>query len=255
MGTLKQVDAVDSEGSRLAVPSREEEAAIVYVHGGCDYQAAIAHAGLKAIEIDRPDEVLVMSPTQVPSCLLLRTTVFTGLVGMQVRIRRYRSDLPTVCLGPDTDLRGAICLMKAGAFDVLQEPVSRCDLIATLGAALRLSGRTAGQIRQLAILQARLQTLSAREREVMRLIVYGYLNKQVAAELGIREVTVKVHRGSVMRKMKAKSFADLVRMGDALDMDDPPLRSNRSPGMAAPGCRSDSRSTFSLYEQNRACTR
>ena len=115
-----------------------------------------------------------------------------------------------------SDVANAVDAMKAGAVDYLPKPVTERRLIQAVEAALGVDRiRRASRLR-LADLCGRFASLTRREREVMALVSAGQMNKQVAWQLGLSEVTVKVHRGSVMRKMNARSFADLVRMADAI---------------------------------------
>jgi FixJ family two-component response regulator len=108
--------------------------------------------------------------------------------------------------------------MKAGAHEFLTKPVDREALTAAIRSALALNRETRRQQAEIADLRARLSLLTPREREVLSLIVSGYLNKQVAAALRITEVTVQIHRGRIMRKMAASSFAELVRVCGMLDI-------------------------------------
>ncbi len=106
--------------------------------------------------------------------------------------------------------------MKAGAVEFLTKPVRDQQLLDAIAHAIRRNRAERKQRSELAELRARYESLTARERDVMRLVVKGLLNKQVAAELGMSEVTVKSHRGQVMQKMQADSFADLVRIAEKL---------------------------------------
>ncbi|MFC7477151.1 response regulator transcription factor [Dankookia sp. GCM10030260] len=155
----------------------------------------------------------------VPSCLVLDVSVpWYGDLRFHERLTAERKDTPVVCVTGVADILMTVRLMKAGVVDVLPKPV-RPDLLvdAVRNGLVRseagLRERTAlGRLRQ------SYESLSRRERDVMRLVVSGLLNKQAGGELGISEITVKAHRGRVMRKMNARSFADLVNMADRLKL-------------------------------------
>jgi FixJ family two-component response regulator len=106
--------------------------------------------------------------------------------------------------------------MKAGAVNVLSKPFADDDMIAAVEEAVERSRGSRRRAEEEAGLRVRLEGLTAREREVMGLVTAGLMNKQVAARLGVSEITVKIHRGNLMRKMQAQSLADLVRMADTL---------------------------------------
>jgi FixJ family two-component response regulator len=158
-----------------------------------------------------------------------------GFGSMAACLAHSRSDLPA-CLIVDmrlpaviflcerTDIRCAVRAMKAGAIDVLMKPLDRMALVRAIGDGLAADLRLRQRREEQEKLQARFSSLTNRERQVLRLIVSGLLNKQAASELGIAEVTLHVHRGQIMRKTCAGSFADLVRMTDRLGLNESPVR-------------------------------
>jgi FixJ family two-component response regulator len=125
-------------------------------------------------------------------------------------------NLPTIFTSDRADLRAVVLAMKAGAVDFLVTPLSHRDLRCAVEQAIRADRARRDIQARCSLLVARFGTLTRREREVMKLVTQGLLNKQVAGDLGLSEITVKVHRGSVMRKMCARTLADLVRMADVL---------------------------------------
>lgn len=162
-------------------------------------------------------EFLSRTHPAVPSCLILDVKLpdVSGLA-LQERIAAERRDIPIVFLSGVCDIATTVKAMKAGALDFLIKPADPEVLLNAIRNAISRSEVTLGRESQNHMLRAGYSSLTAREREVMSLIVSGLLNKQVGGELGISEITVKAHRGNVMRKMKANSFADLVNMGTRL---------------------------------------
>jgi len=152
-----------------------------------------------------------------PSCLILDIAM-PGLNGLdlQKRIATERPEMPIIFLTGYGDVPMTVQAMKAGAVEFLTKPFGDDVLLGAIAAALDRSGATLQEQVQLDALRQRYESLSRREREVMALVVSGLLNKQVGGRLGISEITVKVHRGSVMRKMQAGSLPDLVNMSARL---------------------------------------
>lgn len=164
------------------------------------------------------------------ACLLLDIELpdINGL-DLQTRLRAGQHP-PIIFITGRGDIPSSVRAIKAGAIDFLPKPFTHEQLLAAIQVALQQDSDCRRSMADLAELRVRHAALSPREREVMRLVVRGLLNKQAAAELGISEVTLQIHRGRVMRKMAADSFADLVRMSIKLDMpDDPPAQRKHAP--------------------------
>jgi len=151
-----------------------------------------------------------------PSCLVLDLTL-PDLNGLDLQKRIIdRTDMPIIFITGYGDVPTTVKAMKAGAVEFLTKPFGDEVLLDAIREAIDRSQVALGEQAELQAIRQRYLTLSPRERDVMTLIVSGLLNKQVAAELGISEITVKAHRGQVMRKMGADSFADLVRLATRL---------------------------------------
>jgi len=155
----------------------------------------------------------------VPSCLVLDVTL-PGLNGLELQslIAGDRRDMPIIFITGHADVPMSVKAMKAGAVEFLTKPVPEEVLVGAIEGAIARSRVALDREAELQSLRRRHSHLTPREREVMAMVVRGLLNKQVAGELGMVEMTVKAHRGQVMRKMNAASFADLVNMAAKLGL-------------------------------------
>jgi FixJ family two-component response regulator len=167
--------------------------------------------------------------TALPCCLVLDVNLpdLNGLE-LQERIAAERSELPLIFLTDHNDVRIAVQAMKCGALEFLTKPFDEDVLLNAIRHAIRRSEVALGREGELQSLRANYGSLTPREREVMTLVVSGLPNKVVGGELGITEITVKMHRGNVMRKMKADSFAQLVHMASRLRVVRPLMASAAS---------------------------
>ena len=180
-------------------------------------QRLIRSAGWKAETFASAQEFLARPRAALPSCLILDLQM-PGLSGLdlQKRITEVELGVPIVFLTGHGDIPASVQAMKAGAVEFLTKPVDEQELLYAIQQAVERDRRTRLQRVAMSGLRERYTSLTAREREVMQCVISGMLNKQIAAELNITEDTVKFHRGHIMRKMRADSLADLVRMGGDL---------------------------------------
>ena len=166
-------------------------------------------------------EFLKMEPTLGPTCLVLDVRLpGQGGLDFQRALADAGMRIPIVFLTGHGDIPMSVRAMKGGALEFMTKPFRDQDLLDAVAAGLERDRAWRAREKSLAELRGRFDTLTDREREVMGLVVTGQLNKQIAGTIGLSEITVKVHRGNVMRKMAAKTLADLVLIAEKLKPDD-----------------------------------
>ena len=174
--------------------------------------------GLKVIPFESPQEFLGYTIPDASCCIILdvRMPEMSGLK-LQAELSKAEVQVPVVFLTAHGDVEMAVAAMKAGAVDFLVKPFHTQDLLDAVFAALKHDHARRALQESISTLQESFNALSVREKEVLSHVAAGLLNKQIAAQLGISEVMVKVHRANGMRKMHAKSVAELVRMTELLN--------------------------------------
>jgi FixJ family two-component response regulator len=176
----------------------------------------IASAGLAAITFATAGEFLECEKPDAPACLILDLQL-PGVSGLELQQQLADADAPPIVfLSGHGDIPSTVRAMKAGAVEFLSKPVGDQELLRAIEAALTLDRAARRKRSELTGLRERHALLTPREREVLPFVIAGFANKQAASDLGIAENTIAVHRGQIMRKMGARSVAELIRMADKL---------------------------------------
>jgi FixJ family two-component response regulator len=204
----------------IAAAQTKLDAPVVYIGGDIPGAAeVIQEAGWRVRKLDSLDDLFHGAEPETASCLLI-DLAWSSLENraLQQRLAGLGAQIPFICTAQEVNLALVVAIMKTGALDVLGRPVIDETLLGAIQLGLQNSEAALQEAKESRQLRDRYETLRRRERQVMALAASGLLNKQIAAELGISEITVKAHRGSAMRKMEARSFAGLVKMAMALGL-------------------------------------
>jgi FixJ family two-component response regulator len=216
----RESNPYDKEG--VEVEERVDARGIVYV---IDDDASMRESlkslfgsvGLRVETFGAAPQFLEKKLPDAALCLVVDVRL-PGLSGLdfQAELSKANIDVPIIFITGHGDIAMTVKAMKAGAVEFLAKPFRDQDLLDAVKLALEKDEAKRNRREASAVVRARYEALTAREQEVMSLVTGGLMNKQVAAEMGVSEITVKVHRGNVMRKMKANSLADLVMIADML---------------------------------------
>lgn len=178
--------------------------------------------GLQVEAFGSAAEILQADPPKLPSCLVLDIRL-PGSSGLELQSDLAKANIhtPIIFITGHGDIPMTVQAMKSGAVDFLTKPVREQDLLDAVQAAIERDRKRRDLEKTVSDLRSRFESLTPRERDILPLVTSGLLNKQVAGELGLAEITVKIYRGQVMRKMRAKSLADLIKMSEALGISRP----------------------------------
>jgi FixJ family two-component response regulator len=207
---------------RPARPAAAAEEAIVFIVDDDESMREALHSLFRSVSLrvetfGSAADLLRSKLPEVASCLVLDVRL-PGLSGLdfQAELAKANIHIPIIFMTGHGDIPMSVQAMKAGAIDFLTKPFRDQDMLDAVAAALERDRKRRKEEHRIAELRTRFEGLTEREREVMGLVTAGLMNKQIAGELELSEITVKIHRGHVMRKMAARSLADLVRMAEVL---------------------------------------
>lgn len=207
-------------------PANEEQPVVFVIDDDPSLREALkqlfAMVGLRVETFARTADFLKSELLDVPTCLVLdiRLPGMSGL-DLQVHLAKANITIPIIFMTGHGDIAMTVKAMKAGAFEFLPKPFRDQDLLDAVQLALEKDRARRHAERANTKLRTNFESLSEREREVMVWVTAGLMNKQIAAQLGLAEVTVKLHRGKLMRKMNARSVAELARMAEILEIGRP----------------------------------
>jgi len=201
----------------------DDDGLVIVVDDDAGVRSALSNlfnsVGLRNLTLASADELLTLKLPDSPFCVVLdmRLREVSGL-DVQSQMRKRRPSVPIIFISGHADFATGVAAMKGGACDFIAKPFREQDLLDAVYRALDDDRSRHAKDARVHALRGRYAELSPREQEVMSLATAGLLNKQVASAIGIAEATVKIHRGQAMRKMEAKTFAELVTMADALSV-------------------------------------
>jgi FixJ family two-component response regulator len=210
----------------MKTPESEEQAIVFVIDDDESLREALKNLfgmiGLRAETFAGPAEFLKRKLPDVPACIVLDVRL-PGISGLELQTELATGDIkiPIIFMTGHGDIPMTVKAMKAGAFEFLPKPFRDQDMLDAVQLALKQDRARLEAEQADAQLRRNFESLSSREREVMALVAAGLMNKQIAFQLGVAEVTVKLHRGSLMRKMDARSVAELARMAEVLGIPCP----------------------------------
>jgi len=215
----------------------EPQPCVVIVDDDPDIREALSSllksVGLQVKALASLPEFLKTGRPEGPTCLVLDVRL-PGQSGLEFQreLAAAKIDIPIIFITAYADISMSVQAMKGGALEFLTKPVRDQDLLDAIHLGLERDRARRDSEKALAVLRERFETLTPREREVMAEVLKGRLNKQIAGDIGVSEVTVKAHRGQIMRKMKASSVLDLARMGEQLNFTPGTLQASEPRGRA-----------------------